>query len=155
MGTRDVGPFDDGVTTLRLPGFGWWLQWRGDGFWRDLGDVQFQAEQDGSHRPAEDDWIRWSGLARPQARGGEWGGVATWWLVFGEAPAGTTPAVTLADGTRPAVLRLGRLWAGEWCAVAQAVTIHVGQERFDPPFSEPFYRRREAEADDTGWFRSG
>lgn len=111
------------ITTLRLPGIGWLLQWRSDGFWRELNESQHYAELNGSHVPTEDEWARWSGLAQPHARGGEWGGIATWWLVYGERPGSTTPSVVLADGTRPSLLLLGRLWACEWHAVAQSATV--------------------------------
>ena len=130
------------IATLRLPGIGHLLQWRSDGSWRELSDLQHHDELDGSHVPAEDEWARWSGLTHPQGRGGDWGGVVTWWLLFGEVPGSATPSVTLADGTRPPVLRLGRLWACEWRSVAQPATVrHAGGERFDVPFTEPFYRR--------------
>lgn len=128
------------ITTLRLPGSGWLLQWRSDGFWRELHESQHHAELDGSHVPAEDEWARWTGLTQPHARGGEWGGVATWWLVYGELPGSTAPSVVLADGTRPPVLLSGRLWACEWHAAAQPATVCVEGERFDLPFHEPFYR---------------
>ena len=78
----------------------------------------------------------------PPGRGGDWGGVATWWSLFGELPGHVTPTVVLADGVRPPVLRLARLWACEWHAVAQAATVQVAGERFDIPFTEPFYRRQ-------------
>jgi hypothetical protein len=129
------------ITTLRLPGIGWLLQWRSDGFWRDLNNAQHHDELDGSHLPAEDDWVRWHGRAQPQARGGEWGGVATWWLIYGELPGNVIPHVVLADGTYPPVLRLGRVWACEWRAVAQPATVHVGGEQFNLAFAEPQYRR--------------
>jgi hypothetical protein len=129
------------ITTLRLPGIGWLLQWRSDGFWRDLNDAQQHDELDGSHVLAEDEWVRWSGLAQPQTRGGEWGGVATWWLIYGELPGSDTPGVVLADGTSPPVLRLGRVWACEWRAVAQLATVRVEGEQFDLAFVEPRYRR--------------
>ena len=57
------------IETRKLPGFGWILQWRGDGFWRDLDYAQHEGPS------AEDEWVRWTGTARPQARGGDWGGV--------------------------------------------------------------------------------
>lgn len=142
------------VDTLRLPGIGRLLQWRADGHWRELNDMQHEAEKDGSHIPGEDDWVRWSGAAQPQARGGEWGGGATWWLVYGELPTGATPEVELADGTRPPVPRVGRLWAAEWHSVAQPATVHVGAQRFDLPFFEPHYRRRESRAAAAGWFHA-
>lgn len=148
----------DDITTLRLPGSGWLLQWRGDGSWRHLDELQHQAEVEGSHRPDDDEWVRWSGAARPQARGGDWGGVATWWLIYGELPGHATPVVELADGTRPPVLRLERVWACEWHAVAQLATVHVEGERSELPFAEPFYRRKRPEdapapqADGPGWF---
>lgn len=129
------------ITTLRLPGKGWLLQWRGDGFWRDLNDSQHHAELSGLQVPTEDEWLRWNGRVRPQARGGGWGGVATWWLIYGELPGSATPSVVLADGTRPPVLLLRRLWACEWRAVAQPATVHVEGERFDFEFAEPYYRR--------------
>lgn len=129
------------ITTLRLPGIGWLLQWRSDGFWRDLNDAQHHDELSGSHVPAEDDWVRWSGFAQPQGRGGEWGGVATWWLIYGELPGGATPSVVLADGTSPPVLRLGRVWACEWRTAAQPATVRVRGEQFELAFAEPQYRR--------------
>lgn len=129
------------IATLRLPGIGWLLQWRGDGFWRELNDAQHHDELAGSFMPSEDEWVRWTGRSRPQARGGAWGGVATWWLVYGELPGEATPSVGLADGTCPPVLRLGRVWACEWRSVAQPVTVSVASERFDFAFAEPQYRR--------------
>ena len=152
----------EGVTTLRLSGIGWLLQWRGDGFWRELSESQHAAELDGSHRPDEDEWVRWSGLSQPQARGGEWGGAVTWWLIYGEVPGRSTPTVVLADGSRPPVAVVGRLWACQWRAVAQPATVHVDGHQFDLPFAEPFYRRQRPEGDsplpptrgaeDAGWF---
>ncbi|XVV12632.1 hypothetical protein ACQP2X_48975 [Actinoplanes sp. CA-131856] len=56
------------VSTLRLPGIGHLLQWRSDGFWRELGDVQHRDEAAGMFIPGED----------------EWDGAATWWMVYGE-----------------------------------------------------------------------
>jgi hypothetical protein len=129
------------IASLRLPGIGWLLQWRTDGFWRDLNDAQHHDELGGSHVPPDDDWVRWSGLAQPQARGGEWGGVETWWLLYGELPGSATPTVVLADGTRPPVLVLEQVWACEWRAVAQPVSVRVGAEEFDFALAEPQYRR--------------
>ncbi len=83
----------------------------------------------------------WSGLAQPQARGGAWGGITTWWLVYGEQPGSAVPTVVLADGTRPTVLQVGRMWACEWRAVAQPATVRVGGDQFDLEFAEPQYRR--------------
>jgi hypothetical protein len=156
-----AGAAAEDITTLRLPGIGWLLQWRSDGCWRELDEIQHQDELDGLHIPDEDEWVRWSGHFQPQARGGGWGGVATWWLIYGELSGGTTPSGVLADGTRPPVLLLGRLWACEWRAVAQMATAHVEGERFDFPFFEPFYRRQRpadaseppaSRAEDSGWF---
>jgi hypothetical protein len=145
------------ITTLRLPGSGWLLQWRGDGFWRDLSAGQHQAEGDGAHVPDPDEWVRWTGDPQPQGHGGEWRGVTTWWLLHGELPGATTPTVELTDGTHPPVLLLGRLWACEWHAVAQPVTVRVEGERFELPFAEPHYRRPEPPEDQghepRGWFR--
>lgn len=129
------------ITTLRLPGIGWLLQWRGDGFWRDLNDAQHHDELNGTHVPTQEDWVCWSGLAQPQARGGEWGGVATWWLIYGELPGSAAPSVVLADGTRPPVILLARVWACEWRAVAQPATVRVEGEQFNFVFAEPQYRR--------------
>lgn len=135
------GSADGHIATLRLPGIGWLLQWRSDGFWRELNHAQYRAERDGSHLPAEDDWVRWSGTRRPQARGGDWGGTSSWWLVYGELPGAGTPSVVLADGTCPPVPRLGRVWACEWLSEAQAATVRVDGEQFDHSFTEPLYRR--------------
>jgi len=130
------------ISTVRLPGTGWVVQWRSDGYWRDLNDAQHRDEQSGVHLPAEEDWTRWSATLQPQARGGEWGGVTTWWLIHGELPEdGETPTVVLADGARPVVHLLGRVWACEWQAAAQPLTVHVGGRQFDLPFTEPHYLR--------------
>jgi hypothetical protein len=123
------------ITTLRLPGIGWLLQWRGDGFWRELGDLQHQDELNGVHMAGEDEWVRWSGLPQPQTRGGAWSGIPAWWLVYGELPGSAAPTVDLTDGTRPPVLVLGRVWACEWRARAQPVTVRVEGEQFDLPLS--------------------
>jgi len=141
-GTPVASDDEKEVTTLRLPGINWLLQWRSDGFWRDLNDAQYRDELSGLHAPSGEEWVEWSGISQPQARGGEWGGTSTWWLIYGEVPAGSgTPSVALADGTRPPVLLLGRLWACEWRAVAQPATVRVGREQFHIPFAEPEYRR--------------
>jgi hypothetical protein len=142
------------ISTLRLPGIGHRLQWREDGFWRELSDDQYRDE---AFPPADEEWVAWSGHVQPQARGGEWGGVSTWWLVYGELPrAGpATPGVVLDDGTRPPVHVLGRVWAGEWQAVAQPVTVRVAEHRFVLPFREPMYRRTDGDpAAGPGWWRS-
>ena len=110
------GPDALDITTLRLPGCGWVFQWRGDGFWRELSDLQHQDELNGVHMADEEEWVGWSGLPQPQARGGAWDGIPAWWLVYGELPAGTAPTVDVTDGTRPPVLVLGRVWACEWHA---------------------------------------
>jgi hypothetical protein len=131
------------VETLRMPGIGWLLQWRSDGFWRELSDAQNRAERDGVHVPAEDEWACWSASTSPRGRGGGWDGSAVWWLLYGELPDDATLAgVVLADGSRPPVLRLGKMWACEWESVAQPATVCVAGDRFDVPFTEPHYRRR-------------
>ncbi|MCU7729110.1 hypothetical protein ODJ79_35810 [Actinoplanes sp. KI2] len=129
------------IATLHLPGSGRLLQWRSDGCWRELNDAQHRAELDGSHLPAAEEWVRWSGLSRPQARGGGWDGGPAWWLVHGELPGRATPSVVLADGSRPPVRSLGRVWACEWFSPAQAATVRVAGEQFTLPFAEPYYRR--------------
>jgi hypothetical protein len=53
------------IATLRLPGVGYLLQWRSDGFWRELGDDQYRAETDGALVPAEDEWVAWTGFTQP------------------------------------------------------------------------------------------
>ena len=150
------------LTTLRLPGIGWLLQWRADGFWRELSDLQHQDELSGVQMAGEDEWVRWSGLPQPHARGGEWPGIPTWWLVYGELPGSAVPTVDLTDGTRPPVLVLGRVWACEWHAQAQPVIVGVEGEQFDLPFVEPFYRRppssmtgpEQQGPEPRGWFRT-
>ncbi|GID58096.1 hypothetical protein Aco03nite_065000 [Actinoplanes couchii] len=147
---------------LRLPGVDWWLQWRGDGFWRELSDLQHRDELNGVHTPDDDEWVRWSGLPQPQARGGAWSGTPTWWLVYGELPGSVAPTVELADGTRPPVLVLGRVWACEWRTHAQPGTVRVEGEQFELPFAEPFYRRPPSPTtgpgrqgqEPHGWFRT-
>lgn len=130
------------VETLRLPRSGWLLQWRSDGLWRELNDAQYRAELDGSHLPAEDEWVRWSGTYQPQARGGgRWDGAPTWWFVFGELTGPATPSVVLADGKRPTVLLLGRVWACEWFSEAQSATLEVDGVQLRLPLGEPEYRR--------------
>jgi hypothetical protein len=136
-----VGGSAGHIVTLILPGSGWLLQWRSDGFWRELNDAQHRAELDGSHLPAENEWVRWSGFYQPQARGGDWDRGPTWWFVYGELPGRATPSVVLADGKRPPVLLLGRVWACEWLSEAQPATVHVEGKQFNLPFTEPFYRR--------------
>lgn len=138
------------IATLHLPGIGHLLQWRSDGFWRELSDDQYRDEADGVFVPAEDEWVAWSGFTQPQARGGQWGGVSTWWLVYGELPrtraAGAVIAsVVLEDGTRPPIHVLGNVWGCEWRAVAQPVTVRVAEQEFILPFLEPMYRRHGGE----------
>jgi hypothetical protein len=131
------GPTSENVETLVLPASGWLLQWRGDGFWRELSPAL-----EGLHRPSVDGWVRWSGTYHRQARGGgRWDGVATWWLLYGELPEHATPSVVLADGQRPVVLRVGRVWACEWVTEAQPATLQLGGEQVTFPFTEPHYRR--------------
>lgn len=119
--------------TLRMPGSGWLLQWRSDGFWRELHDAQHHDELNGIHVPFEDEWARWTGFALPHVRGGSRRGVVTWWFSYGELPGSAAPSVVLADGTRPPVLLLGRVWACEWRAVAQPGTVLVEGKPFDLP----------------------
>jgi hypothetical protein len=130
------------ISTLRLPGVGHLLQWRSDGFWRELGANQHRDEIDGVFVPGDDEWVAWSGHTQPQARGGGGDGPATWRLVYGELPrdVDVTPGVVLEDGTRPPVHVLGRVWAGEWHAVAQPVTVRVAGQEFVLPFHEPRWR---------------
>ena len=128
------------VSTLRLPGIGYLLQWRSDGFWRELNDVQHRDEAAGVFVPGEDEWAAWTGFAQPHARGGEWDGAAAWWMVYGELPGEQAPDVVLAAGTRPQVQVLGRVWACEWRAVAQPVTVHLQGQQFVLPFAEPANR---------------
>ena len=99
------------VSMLRLLGIGYLLQWRCEGFWRELDDVQ--------HRD-EDEWAGRTGFAQPHARGGEGYGAAAWWMVDGELPGERAPEVVLTAGTRPPVHVLGRLWACEWHDVASS-----------------------------------
>ena len=120
---------------LELPGAGWWLQWRRDGFWRELNAAQHRDELDGLHVAGADDWVAWSGFVQPQARVGERDGGSTWWLLYGEMPDAATPTVVLDDGTRPPVHVLGRVWACEWRAAAQPVTVHVASQKFTLPFT--------------------
>ncbi|MEV4349143.1 hypothetical protein AB0J83_32195 [Actinoplanes sp. NPDC049596] len=145
------------VSEIELPGTGWWLQWRRDGSWRDLNDAQHRDEAAGLYAPADDDWAAWTGDPQPRARGGDWDGAPTWWLAYGELPAdGEVVTVVLDDGTHPAVHVLGRVWACEWRAAAQPAIVHVADQTFVLPFTEPMYRRwlDEGPADD-GWFRPG
>ena len=134
-------PTGEHIQTLTLPGSGWFLQWRSDGFWRELNSAQHRAELDGAHVPAEDDWVRWSGTYHQQAKGGGWDGVPTWWLLYGELPANGTPSVVLDDGQRPAVLLVGKVWASEWLSAPQPATLHLDGRQFIFPFAEPHYRR--------------
>ena len=137
-----VGGFADRhVESLRLPGTGRLLQWRDDGFWRDLNDAQHRDELSGAHVPADDEWVPWRGVRRPQAWGGDWGGAPAWWMVYGELPGDAVPSVVLADGTCPPVVRVGQVWACEWRSAAQAASVRVDGERFAFAFSEPPYRR--------------
>ncbi|MFG1606695.1 hypothetical protein [Actinoplanes sp. NPDC049265] len=140
------------VSTLRLPGVGYLLQWRSDGFWRELNDVQDRDEAAGMFLPGEDEWAAWTGVAQPYSRGGGWGGAAAWWMVYGELPGEQTPDVVLADGARPPAQVLGRVWACEWHAVARPATVHLQGRQFVLPFAEPAYRGSDT-APGPGWFR--
>ena len=62
-------------------------------------------------------------------------------LLYGELPGNTTASVTLADGRRPAVRRVGRVWACEWVSTAQPATLHLAGEHVTFPFTEPHHRR--------------
>jgi hypothetical protein len=136
------GATHEHVQSLVLPGSGWLLQWRSDGFWREVDSAQHRAEVGGSHLPAEDDWVRWSGTFHQQAKGGGWDGRPTWWLIYGELPEHATPSVVLADGQRPSVVLLvGKVWACEWFSQPQPATLHMGGEQFAFAFAEPRYRR--------------
>ncbi|XVU29042.1 hypothetical protein ACQPZJ_18850 [Actinoplanes sp. CA-054009] len=129
------------VSTLRLPGIGHLLQWRSDGFWRELNDLQHRDEAAGVFVPGEDDWAAWTGSPEPHGRGGDWDGAA-WWMLYGELPGEAPPEVVLESGPRPPVQVLGRLWACEWRAVAQPVTVHFPGRQFLLPFTKPAYRGR-------------
>lgn len=129
------------VRTLELPGSGWLLQWRGDGCWRELTSAQYRDERAGSHVPVDDEWVRWTGTYHQQARGGGWDGTPAWWVLYGELPGDEAPSVVLADGHRPAVRVVGKVWAAEWRSVAQPATLHLAGVRYDFPFAEPRYRR--------------
>jgi hypothetical protein len=77
--------------------------------------------------------------------------MATWWMVHGELPRDTSavavsPSVVLGDKTRPSVHMLGNVWACEWFAVAQPVTVRVAEQEFVLPFLEPMYRRHSGES---------
>ncbi|MEV6350678.1 hypothetical protein [Actinoplanes sp. NPDC051851] len=133
-------PTAETVATLRLPGKGWLLQWRSDGFWRDLGDDQYRDERDGVHQPTENEWGRWTGVAPPTARGTGWDTGTGWWLLHGERPDTDLPYVELADGTRPPVAVLEGVWACEWHGIARPATVHVGREQFHIPFATPLRR---------------
>ncbi|MFF5085398.1 hypothetical protein ACFY36_50875 [Actinoplanes sp. NPDC000266] len=139
--TGSVG--DPQISTLPLPGIGRLLQWRSDGFWRELSETE---------RGDEDDWAVWTGTAQPHARGGDWDGAA-WWMVYGELPGEEAPDVVLTDGSRPPVRVLGRVWACEWHAVAQPVTVRLPGQQFVLPFTEPAYRRHGRDTEPgPGWF---
>ena len=144
------------VETLVLPGSGWCLQWRADGYWRELGGDQLRDEHAGLHVPDDDDWVRWSGTYHQQARGGGWDGVPVWWVLSGELPDETAPDVVLADGRRPAPHTVGRVWACEWLSVAQPATLHLAGGRYHFPFAEPMVRRSSPTIEGPGgWVRSG
>jgi len=75
----------------------------------------------------EDAWSRWTGAAEGQLHAGfqpeAYEREQSWWVVFGEVTADSAePVVTLADGTRPPVQRLGPLFAAEWVSASQQAT---------------------------------
>ena len=56
------------VTTLVLPESGWLLQWRSDGYWRELSGAQDRDEIAGIHIPPSWEWAAWTGLPNPHGR---------------------------------------------------------------------------------------
>jgi hypothetical protein len=62
------GSAAEDITTLRLPGIGWLMQWRSDGCWRELNEIQHQHELDGLHIPDEDEWVLERALPAAGAR---------------------------------------------------------------------------------------
>ena len=125
------------ITSLWLPGIGWWLQWRSDDRWRDLPDVQYRDERAGVHVPVEDEWAPWTGHPQPQVRAGERDGTPAWSLLHGELPTLGDVTVVLADGTRPAVRTVGKVWGCEWHGLPQPATVHHGGVRIDLPVARP------------------
>lgn len=128
-----VDPGTPKVETLVLPLSGWVLQWRTDGWWREVQPAQFRAEQAGEAVP-DDDWVRWTGKLIRAAKGGSGSGAPRWWLIYDELPLAEEPHVLLGDGTGPPIVILGRIWACEWFSPGQQVTVTVGRERWVVPF---------------------
>lgn len=116
------------VQSLRLPGSRWVLQWRDDGRWRDVTTDQLADELLDRQPPSTDDWVPWTGDHGWQGRGGSVdGGPATFSLI-GELPAEGDVEVRLADGSRPAVHTVGKIWGATWHAAPQPVTVLVGHD---------------------------
>ena len=116
------------VESLVLTGVGCVLQWRSDGSWRQVDVNQLADERSGRHVPTEDDWAAWTGLQDWQGRGARYDGRPGWFSAFGEVPPGAHVTVQLADGARPEVRHVGRLWGAQWFSVVQPVTVQVGAE---------------------------
>lgn len=90
------------------------------------------------------DWETWGSdedfvYARDgQVRPGE-SSEPTWWLVYGEAAAGDTIDMWLADGKNVAVMRIHGLWVGEWISLPQAAFIRINNVVTSAPARRPAY----------------
>jgi hypothetical protein len=128
-----------GLETLVLPLSGWVFQWRADGWWRELAPDQWRAELDGVFTPSGDEWVQWAGTVHRLAKGG-WSDAPRPFVVYSELVPGLVPQVVLADGGRPPIVRLGRIWVCEWVSLPQPATVTVGAEEWVVPFDRrPHY----------------
>jgi hypothetical protein len=111
------------LSQLRL----WWRP--ADQMWRFVEGAYAQNAE--FLAATEAAWTVWSGAARGELtsfiQAEAYERERSWWLAFGEVTAdGAQPVVTLTDGTRPPIYRLGPLFAAEWVSTPQQATTTRG-----------------------------
>jgi len=88
----------------------------------------------------ESDWTPCSGTEQLVGScGGPFDGAATWWLLVGELFEDAATEVVLADGRRPPVLQVGRVWACTWVSPLQSATVRRGTSELTFRYYRPSY----------------
>lgn len=147
------GASDSTVQTLHLPMSGLRLQWRSDGFFREVLAGQWAQEESGEWIPAREEWVAATGPSyqmRMERRPGD-PPEPTWILLYGERAAEAMVSVRLADGSTPRVHVLGQVWGCEWIGLYQQATVSVGGEDWTTPPIERVAQRRPFIGPTQGW----